>query len=260
MPRRHLAVGFVATGCIALLAVCSGPLLAVTSWRALPLMLQTDPAGLLGAVALQAAWVLALWLAAGTVLHLAAGLPGFAGRCASVLARAITPRLLRRTLDVCLGVGLVAVPAGPALAASATPTGSPHPAVTQTLPAVPAPVLAPLPLVPDLDRPAARPPALVTPFVAASPPPPARPPVAASPSPPASQPAPLVTANTAVVVHAGDTLWSIARAQLPSSERSGPAVAAAWPRWWQANHAQIGDDPDLIHPGQRLTPPTSAGR
>jgi nucleoid-associated protein YgaU len=43
------------------------------------------------------------------------------------------------------------------------------------------------------------------------------------------------------VVVAGDTLWGIA--------------GADWPRWYAANRALVGPDPDLIRPGQRLAPP-----
>jgi len=261
VPRRHLAVGLVAAGCLGLLAACGGPLRAVTNWRTLPLMLHTDPAGVLGSAALQAAWALALWLAAGTVLHLAASLPGVAGRWAGVLARAITPRLLRRTLDVCLGVGLVAVPAGPALAAPGAPSASPRPAVSSAFPVVPAPVLAPLPLVPDLDRPAARAPAPASAAAPAAPPAPGSLAAPAAPPAPARPSAPLASpATKPVVVHTGDSLWSIARAELPSDGRSDAAVAASWPRWWRTNYAQIGDNPNVIQPGQQLTPPTGAGR
>ena len=224
-------------------------------------MLHTDPAGVLGSAALQAAWALALWLAAGTVLHLAASLPRVAGRWAGVLARAITPRLLRRTLDVCLGVGLVAVPAGPALAAPGAPSASPRPAVSSAFPVVPAPVLAPLPLVPDLDRPAARAPAPASAAAPAAPPAPGSLAAPAAPPAPARPSAPLASpATKPVVVHTGDSLWSIARAELPSDGRSDAAVAASWPRWWRTNYAQIGDNPNVIQPGQQLTPPTGAGR
>jgi nucleoid-associated protein YgaU len=57
-----------------------------------------------------------------------------------------------------------------------------------------------------------------------------------------------------VVVRRGDTLWSIAARSL------GPAatadeIAREWPRWHEANRDAIGDDPDLIQPGQVLHPP-----
>ncbi len=58
-----------------------------------------------------------------------------------------------------------------------------------------------------------------------------------------------------MVVHSGDSLWQIARRSLPG--RSTPArTAVAWPRWYAANRAVIGDDPALITPGQILHAPT----
>jgi resuscitation-promoting factor RpfA len=63
-----------------------------------------------------------------------------------------------------------------------------------------------------------------------------------------------------VVVRPGDTLWTLAATRLgdgdPAHERDVRAVAAAWPRWWHANRAVVGPDPDLIRPGQVLHPPT----
>lgn len=60
-----------------------------------------------------------------------------------------------------------------------------------------------------------------------------------------------------VVVRSGDTLWGLAERSLP--EGASPAdVAAAWPRWYRANHAVIGDDPDLLRPGQHLVAPWDA--
>lgn len=56
-----------------------------------------------------------------------------------------------------------------------------------------------------------------------------------------------------VVVTAGDSLWSIARAHL--SDPSDADVAAHWPQWYAANRAVVGADPDLIHPGQILLAP-----
>ena len=68
-------------------------------------------------------------------------------------------------------------------------------------------------------------------------------------------PAPRATpAREEVVVHRGDTLWSIAERHL--GDRATPAaVAAEWPRWYAANRAVIGSDPHLILPGQRLVLP-----
>lgn len=65
------------------------------------------------------------------------------------------------------------------------------------------------------------------------------------------------TADDDVVVVRGDTLWGIAAAHLP--EDAAPAVVAEqWPRWWSANRSTVGDDPDLILPGQRLRAPAGS--
>jgi nucleoid-associated protein YgaU len=53
---------------------------------------------------------------------------------------------------------------------------------------------------------------------------------------------------------AGDSLWGIAAAHLGAGATAGE-IAAEWPRWWRVNHAVVGDDPDLLHPGQVLRPP-----
>lgn len=62
----------------------------------------------------------------------------------------------------------------------------------------------------------------------------------------------------AVVVEAGDSLWTIAARYLPPGATDAE-VAAAWPRWYQANSAVIGADPDLIQPGQVLATPATVG-
>jgi nucleoid-associated protein YgaU len=56
------------------------------------------------------------------------------------------------------------------------------------------------------------------------------------------------------VVASGDSLWSIAADHLhrPTPQR----VAATWPRWYAANRAVIGTDPNHIVAGEVLVPPT----
>ena len=58
-----------------------------------------------------------------------------------------------------------------------------------------------------------------------------------------------------VAVRRGDTLWSIAARHLGPDVRADD-VARAWPLWWQANRSVIGEDPDLILPGQILHAPS----
>ena len=58
-----------------------------------------------------------------------------------------------------------------------------------------------------------------------------------------------------VVVLRGDSLWSIAAAHLPANASSAD-IDHSWHRWYAANRAVIGADPNLILPGQILLPPT----
>lgn len=68
---------------------------------------------------------------------------------------------------------------------------------------------------------------------------------------------PVVDDSAEVVVHRGDTLWSIAAAQL-GPHADAQAIAAEWPRWHAANRHTIGDDPDLLRIGTRLRMPEHA--
>jgi hypothetical protein len=58
-----------------------------------------------------------------------------------------------------------------------------------------------------------------------------------------------------VTVRAGDSLWSITARELGGDAASDVDVALEWPLWYQANKAVIGDNPDLLLPGQVLRPP-----
>jgi nucleoid-associated protein YgaU len=60
--------------------------------------------------------------------------------------------------------------------------------------------------------------------------------------------------DQSVVVRPGDSLWAIARSRLGAGPNAA-ATAHSCDRWYEANRDVIGIDPDLIHPGQRLTPP-----
>lgn len=60
-----------------------------------------------------------------------------------------------------------------------------------------------------------------------------------------------------VVVHRGDSLWSIAAEHL-GRDASDAEIARAWPVWFALNRDRIGADPDLILPGQILRIPSAA--
>ncbi len=67
------------------------------------------------------------------------------------------------------------------------------------------------------------------------------------------------TAPTVVVtVRAGDSLWAIAARQLPASATDAQ-IDAQWRSWYRLNHDVVGDDPDLILPGQQLIAPPMGG-
>jgi len=69
---------------------------------------------------------------------------------------------------------------------------------------------------------------------------------------PVVRPAPAAASQT-YVVRTGDSLWSIAESH---PEPGTPAsVHERWQAIWQANRDVVGDDPDLILPGQALRLP-----
>jgi hypothetical protein len=59
-----------------------------------------------------------------------------------------------------------------------------------------------------------------------------------------------------VVVRGGDSLWSIAASHLPP-DSSDEDIDSAWRAWYFVNEQVIGENPDLIQPGQLLLPPTT---
>jgi LysM repeat protein len=262
-------------------------LAAVAQWR---LVQDPGPASLAEALTLvivATAALLGAWLAVTTLAALLAHLPGRLGDAADRWAQVWAPAVSRRVAAVLVGAvvgGALAPgtalgdgPAGPSPASSGLTPGftvtSPHrvavegsggeaaeldaglsarvgergPGFALTSPtstesgAVPVPEAEPAPASP-----------LAAPGWT-----PSRPVQRALPS------SGLVTGGGAsdraadVVVHRGDTLWDIARRHLGPAA-SDAEVAHAWPAWHEANRTVIGDDPDLIRPGQILRPPTPA--
>jgi hypothetical protein len=203
-----------------------------------------DSAALTVAAAL--AWLVLGWLAVAVVLVIASSAPGWLGHAAGAVSRAVIPSAARHIMCAALGVSLLA---------SAAPATAAMPAGPHAAPAVASAPSDPRQL--NLDWPVDRPPRH-HPTLPASP----RPdhPNAGRPVPPAlssSVPPRLANPSTAVVVQPGDTLWGIA-AQRLGPGASDRQIGQQWPRWWAVNRQAIGNDPDLINPGQRLTPPASS--
>jgi nucleoid-associated protein YgaU len=166
-------------------------------------------------------WLAALWTAVGLASIALARLPGCIGTAADRLARAVLPHAVYRLAAGAAGAGLLLAP----VAASAQPPRTPVPAPAwPTSSTLPAPAW---PLGPESSAPRH------------------------APAPDRQPPAP----SEVVTVRPGDSLWTIAAASL--AHATPARVAAEWPRWFAANRAVIGADPDHLVPGEVLTSPRS---
>jgi len=219
----------------------------------------------LGLAAAAGAWVVLSWLTAtGTLALLRLVLTGPAGprhdgpdhRLLVRLADRVTPALVRRLAAMALGVGLVGSPVGGGLPAYATGPGPARPAPAATSALEGSLEIASAAGTPErfatLDRPAAPLPGWTPDRPAAQRPARAGAQVRLVTNAPRAERAVL----DEVVVRRGDTLWDIAARHL-GPDASAAEVAAWWPRWYHANLALVGPQPDRIMPGQRLRPPAS---
>ena len=209
------------------------------------------------------------WLWLGAALEGLSLLPGWVGRVLRPLSAAIVPQLARQGVALTLGVGLVGGVGGVAHAAPSQATGSIGSpiAVVQSAPsgrsATPAET--------------AETATAETAETATAQSRPAGPSAGWRPSAPTVRPqvgpdlrsAPTpgwsssrdggAREDVQVVVLRGDSLWSIAAARLGPGA-TDEEIAAEWPRWYAANAATIGSDPNVIHPGQVLTAPPRDAR
>ncbi len=205
------------------------------------------------------AWVVFGYLALGAVLALLAALPGAAGAAFDSISEAVTPRAYRRVAQLVLGLTVVAGPAM-ATAAQAAPND-----VTTSVTAVAGRV--------DLDRPGQSPANAGARIELDRPGNPStnggsrvdldRPGTGATNQAPASarpnahdllvRPV-RDRADHSYTVVRGDCLWDIAKAHLPAGA-SDARIDSAWHRWYAANRSIVGENPDLILPGQVFTPP-----
>jgi nucleoid-associated protein YgaU len=195
-----------------------------------PDVLVASAAGLL-------AWAVWGWGAVGLALTAASAVPGLLGGTARLALHVVLPAGARRSAALALGVGLGV--AGPLLGTAA--------------------LMTPMPAAADIWTPSTTGTALdwpVTPTAGPVPDWPAITPdhqLGAAPDWPAADPA----EGTHVVVR-GECLWHIASDRLLAQHGRTPTdgeVAAATHAWWQANADVIGPDPDLLLPGQVLSPP-----
>lgn len=191
---------------------------------------------LITALSAAAALLLMLWLTLGMLSSAVGTLPGPGGVLARRVRDRIAPGAVRRWSALMLGVAVASgvAPGG----AVATPT-----TISQALDEV------------DHTRRAPDPSWL--PVQAVTPAPEWIPvPVRSTPPVSLTTPRELAQDTQDVVVRRGDTLWDLAAAHL-SPEATDAEIAAEWQRWYAANRAVIGDDPDLILPGQILVIPAT---
>lgn len=202
---------------------------------------------LLGLVANTSGLIVVAWWLMSLLIALASAALARTGndRAAEITGR-FSPAFMRRLALAALGLQLLGAPLAQAASDPADPAWSPtsSPAVS----AVWAPAVAAksgVPTTPPSDEgmdPRWKPSAPVV-----------------DPGPLAAQPFRSARHQNAtdsghVIVRAGDSLWSIATRELGGGA-SDVDVALEWPRWYQANKAVIGDNPDLLLPGQVLRPP-----
>lgn len=202
------------------------------------------------------AWGAYVWLALSFLLVVLSALPGAVGAASGALAERFTPAVCRRVLRVVLGITVVAGPVigtAPAHAEASDPGGSSYtlsidrPTGAMDLPSVDRPMIGQdanravpgidqsTDALPSIDRPMGQDPVN-------------RPPTRDADKDQEEQ------AQTHVVKR-GDTLWDIAKDHLPEGA-SAAEINAEWQRWYEANKDVIGDDPDLILPGQIFQAPT----
>jgi nucleoid-associated protein YgaU len=238
--RAGVLLGAWALGC----PVSAGALLTAAAPWALQVLRHPRGAALGDLLALAAVAGLLLVLTAGAVGAVVATAGAAASRRhpaaapasgLAALERAVVPAALRRLAAVALGAGVAAGAGAPAaLAAPGAPPAVPAwPAEGQAWGAqVAEPAPAPTPDAAPTPAPGSTPDATLDAGQDAGP------------------------GAGAVVVQPGDCLWEIAERSLPAGAPVR-AVAAEWPRWWAANRALVGDDPDLLLPGQVLRAPAA---
>ena len=181
-----------------------------------------------------------LWLSCGIVLEVLARAPGAIGGWADRAAALVTPRQVRAVIAALLGIGITVGLAQGASAVRSIPSPLTAPS--------PAPAPVPNPGLSSLPDPG---------WVPSAPTVRPQPDVRVLSPVPRDDPSERDVAHE-VVVHRGDSLWTIAARHLASGASDGE-IAEAWPAWYAANRHVIGSDPDLLLPGQVLRAPERVG-
>ena len=220
--------------------------------------------------------LLLAWLGLGAMLAALAATPGAVGRLAGAATARVAPAVVRRATAVLLGTALATAATPLAQAAEPQPPPSRNPSTGQAV-GLPAPdpgfgVTVRQPVAdgaaPDPGGPAPASTAVTAPdpgfgvgMPAATPAPAVSRPVNSpstatglGPLGPAPQERSLSPFRTVTVMQ-GDSLWAIAARHL-GHHATPLQVAREWPRWYAANRAVIGPNPNLIRVGQVLTVPT----
>ena len=227
-------LGSAAAG-VALLATAQVP--ADTGW----VTVRAGSAGiddLVGLVAAVVAVAVLGWVGLLSALTAAARIPGLAGRAAARIVLRLAPSVMTELFRVGVGLTVVSTPAMATLPAAAEGVpAEPHDTeggglATASLPGVGRPGDAPV-RTELMETTNAR-----------------------------EQHAPpdghanrrRATTPDAVVVVAGDCLWTIA-ARAIGPHATDAEIAAAWPRWYARNRGVVGADPDFLIPGTVLRPP-----
>ncbi|MEO8557284.1 MAG: LysM peptidoglycan-binding domain-containing protein [Actinomycetota bacterium] len=291
MPVRHSYAGARPLAAVALAAAslvaaaAAGSILLSTARASAEALAAQGPASPADGILLVVGFVgalLSLWVGLSMALSALSALPGALGAACGEIAARIAPAAVRKTVAFILGTALTAAFVPGTAVARTTYQGPPrHAAVASAQYAVGAlgnlADLAPdasLRVVSDIGRTSgsvhtndSAQASTVTQAGdgADAAPGPSWSPEGHSPSEGHAAPETHPSADEArcgsvhIVVQRGDTLWSIAARHLGPAATT-PEISAAWHRWFATNRQVIGDDPDVITPGQVLTPPAAQAR
>lgn len=256
VARPFAAVALAAASLVAAVAV--GSIFLSTARDARTALAAAGPAspadGILVMVALVGV-VLSLWVGLGMALSALSALPGALGQACTRLAARVAPAAVRKVVAFVLGTALTA-----ALVPGTAVAGSAHQSPRQAVVTSAQYAVGGLANVADAAPDASF--RLISETIHAG-----SETIRsgdgedAAPGPSWSPDRRALSANGAggsadIVVHRGDSLWSIAARHLGPTATT-TEISAEWHRWFAANQHVIGDDANLITPGQVLSPPAS---